>query len=370
MGASGVGRAVGRGRSQEHALIRAAQAGDAAAANLLLEEAMPWVRGIATSFRNERIHVDDLVQIGLLEVWKAVRSFDLSRPVLLRTFAQKAVEGEIRRAARTQHVVSMPVVDAVLIGRVAAIRNRLGQELGRKPSEEEVAREAGISVGKLIDLSRIAEGVLDLDKLKQEEQEEGTIADIGADLDTYSDAEVRELVVAYAQLRARLSGSRREDRSSAVGSRRPGTFVHLRLLDLEWALERLPDDEYEVVRLVGLEHQRREPVAEELGVSVRTVDNRYRRALTSIRVLLNGSRVAPRLRSFRFALDFDPLRSLEACVRRHQSFFDDLARHAEADAQLRDLRVKWLPAKNACVPVLEVGEREVSLPLLSLVRSA
>jgi len=76
-------------------------------------------------------------------------------------------------------------------------------------------------------------------------------------------------------------------------------FARIELRDLERALARLPEEQRQVVLLVGLEGMRYEAVAEIMGVPVGTVRSRLSRGREALRQLMGGDseQVAERRRA-------------------------------------------------------------------------
>jgi|GEM_PF-4846388 len=357
--------------ADELGLIRLAKAGDQGAVGRLLEAAGRWIEPIARRYANARIEDDDLSQVGALELLKAIRRFDLSAGVRLRTYAEPSVRAGIQRVSRMQQLVSMSVRDATLMARIVATRARLVHELGREPTQDEVAREVGIEDWQLGELARLAEGVLDLSDLPEEELADSALRDAADGGELYTEQEVEVLVAEYPDLRARVAGSRQEIRADAqTTARRPGTSIHLRLLDLERALDRLPQPEFDVLQSVGLNRRGKAETAKALGVAERTVYNRWTKAIRWLTEYMNRPDARPPLRDFGFALDPDPMHSLAECVRRHRQVFERLIKRAECEPNLAELRVTWIPAKNACVPVLVAQGQSVSAPLVELLQFA
>src|SRR5579864_2335254 len=101
---------MGEGRGslsveEERRLIALTQVGNERATGRLLRAAASWVGPIARHYANPRIGAEDLSQVGVVEVWKAIGRFDLSAGVRLRTYAEESVRREIVRVSRMQQLV-------------------------------------------------------------------------------------------------------------------------------------------------------------------------------------------------------------------------------------------------------------------------
>ena len=81
-------------------LIEKAQAGDASARKILIEENLGLVHHIVKRFAGRGYEVEDLFQTGTIGLMKAIDHFDLSYDVKFSTYAVPLIAGEIRRFLR------------------------------------------------------------------------------------------------------------------------------------------------------------------------------------------------------------------------------------------------------------------------------
>ena len=81
-------------------LLKEARSGDATAEETLIDRNMGLVHGIARRFCGRGLDYDDVVQIGVMGLLKAIRSFDADRGFAFSTYAVPLVIGEIKRNLR------------------------------------------------------------------------------------------------------------------------------------------------------------------------------------------------------------------------------------------------------------------------------
>lgn len=118
----------------------------------VVELNMPLVRYAARRFGHRRANREDVLQTGVVGLLKAIDGFDTERGVEFATFALPTISGEIKRYFRD---TAWPVHVARSLQErflaVAQTTDRLEQELGRTPTEAEVAAESGLSLAEVLE---------------------------------------------------------------------------------------------------------------------------------------------------------------------------------------------------------------------------
>src|SRR4051812_4007862 len=96
--------------------------------------------------------MDDLIQVALLALTHAVDRFDHTRGTALTTFATATIMGELKRHFRDRAwAVRPPRRVHELYLRIQPAMDELGQELGRSPRLNEVARRVGVPVELVVE---------------------------------------------------------------------------------------------------------------------------------------------------------------------------------------------------------------------------
>ena len=126
-------------------LIEKAQAGDASARKILIEENLGLVHHIVKRFAGRGYEVEDLFQTGTIGLMKAIDHFDLSYDVKFSTYAVPLIAGEIRRFLRDDGPVkvSRSLKDANYKLRQEAAR--IQTQEGRDPTLRELCEKTGIA---------------------------------------------------------------------------------------------------------------------------------------------------------------------------------------------------------------------------------
>ena len=125
---------------------------DRAIRNRLIEDHRWLAVHCARRFAGKGEPLDDLIQVAMLGVLKAVERFDPDYGATFATFAVPTVTGELRRHFRdTTWAVHVPRRARDLQHTIKVAVNDLSQALGRSPTAEEVAEHTGVAVEDVLD---------------------------------------------------------------------------------------------------------------------------------------------------------------------------------------------------------------------------
>lgn len=126
--------------------------GDRELRNALIADHRWLALHCAKRFANKGEPLDDLVQVAMLGVLKAVERYDPDYGATFATFAVPTVTGELRRHFRdTTWAVHVPRRAKDLQHTVKVAVEDLGQILGRSPTVQEIADQAGVPVEEVLD---------------------------------------------------------------------------------------------------------------------------------------------------------------------------------------------------------------------------
>lgn len=127
-----------------------AQAGDKEAREQLVQKNIGLVKSIVSRYTARGVEKEDLIQIGMIGLIKAIDNFDTTYEVRFSTYAVPMIAGEIRRFLRDNGAIK--VSRSIKDHRVAVNRSReqLIEKLGREPTIHEIAEDVGLSMEDIL----------------------------------------------------------------------------------------------------------------------------------------------------------------------------------------------------------------------------
>ena len=227
-------------------LLRQAQAGDREAAGRIIEDNAGLIWSVARRYFGRGVEPDDLYQLGCLGFLKAIDGFDESYGTRFSTYAVPKISGEIRRFLRDDGAVKVSRGIKERAAAIRAARKTLEQTLGREPTVSELAAQTGITPE---DIAVAETATVPVESLQQSGGEDGFPLE-----QMLGDWTEEERLVEYVSLRQ--------------------------------AIERLPEREKQAVFLRFYHGMTQEQASRVLGVSQVQVSRLERRAVQSLRQML------------------------------------------------------------------------------------
>ncbi len=129
-----------------------AETGDKVLRDEIVASQVGLAEYLARRFKNRGEPIEDLIQVALLGLLKAVERFDPGRGLEFSTFATPTIVGELKRHFRDKGwAVRVPRRVQELHLRMGTVVNNLSQELGRSPTIPEIAKRAEVSVDEVLE---------------------------------------------------------------------------------------------------------------------------------------------------------------------------------------------------------------------------
>ena len=129
---------------EKMALLREIKAtGSKSARDRLINGNLRLVLSVIQRFTGRGEDIDDLFQIGVIGLIKAINNFDLTKEVRFSTYCVPMISGELRRHLRDYSHVKVSRSLRDLAYKAIQAKERLTLKLQREPSIEEIADEVG-----------------------------------------------------------------------------------------------------------------------------------------------------------------------------------------------------------------------------------
>ena len=240
-------------REQEVELAKRIERGDLDAKEQLVNSNLRLVIANARKYQGHDLPLLDLIQEGILGLIRAAEKFDWRKGYKFSTYATFWIRQALQRALDNRsRTIRIPVHLGQRERKIGRVQRELTTQLGREPTDEEIAKAAELGVADVEEAREIARVVTSLDRPVGEEEE----TSLGALLPSAGRGPEEEVDI-----------SLREDA-------------------LRRALAQLPDVEREVVKLrYGVGGDDPTPLSEtgrRLGMSPDAVRKLERKALTEL----------------------------------------------------------------------------------------
>jgi len=225
--------------------------GDGDARDRAIVELMPLVRALASRYSGRGEPLEDLVQVGMVGLIKAVDRFDVERGVEFSSYAVPTIVGEIRRHFRDKAwAMHVPRRLKELGVKLSRVLGELTTELGRSPTIAELAEAIGEDEEDVIDALDSAQAYSTRSLHSPFDDGESLIDQLGDDEPGYEWVEQDSLLAA--------------------------------------GLEALDERERRIVELRFFEEMTQSQIAAEIGISQMHVSRLLRRSLAVMRGRLDA----------------------------------------------------------------------------------
>ncbi len=131
-------------------LLRSAQGGDKAARDELVNGNLRLVLSVVQRFANRGENPDDLFQVGVIGLIKAIDNFNTELDVKLSTYAVPMIIGEIRRYLRDNNPVRVSRSLRDMAYHAMQTKEELQNKLSREPTIDEIAKKMEVPLSEVV----------------------------------------------------------------------------------------------------------------------------------------------------------------------------------------------------------------------------
>lgn len=166
---------------EERELAKQCAQGDEEAIRRMVSCNLRLVVSVAKEYAGRGVPLLDLIQEGSIGLLVAAKKFDYTLDYRFSTYATKWIrQGVTRCLLNHSGIIRVPLHTAERMRKISAVKTALQQELGREPTEKEIAKKCELSEAKVHQLLRLSPETCSLDAPTGEEQD-GTLGGLMVD---------------------------------------------------------------------------------------------------------------------------------------------------------------------------------------------
>jgi RNA polymerase primary sigma factor len=179
--------------AEEIELAKRIEKGDMAAKDRMINANLRLVVSVARKYQGQGLPLGDLIQEGMLGLIRAVEKFDWRKGFKFSTYGTLWIRQAIGRGlANSGRTVRLPVHIASQARKIRDKERELGAELGRDPTNEELANAVELTVEEVRDIRAADQTPASLDRSVGDDDSGTALGDLIADESDGTDVQVEQ----------------------------------------------------------------------------------------------------------------------------------------------------------------------------------
>lgn len=135
---------------EKEALFKKVQEGDLKAKEEFIYNNLRLVLSVIKRFNNRGENIDDIFQVGVIGLIKAINNFDVNQGVKLSTYAVPMIIGEIRRYLRDYNSIRVSRSLRDIAYKALQAKEKIINEKSKEPTIEEIAEKIDIPKEEIV----------------------------------------------------------------------------------------------------------------------------------------------------------------------------------------------------------------------------
>jgi RNA polymerase primary sigma factor len=179
--------------AEEIELAKRIEKGDLAAKDRMINANLRLVVSVARKYQGQGLPLGDLIQEGMLGLIRAVEKFDWRKGFKFSTYGTLWIRQAIGRGlANSGRTVRLPVHIASQARKIRDKERELGAELGRDPTDEELAEAVELTLEEVRDIRAADQAPASLDRSVGDDDSGTALGDLIADDAEGTDVQVEQ----------------------------------------------------------------------------------------------------------------------------------------------------------------------------------